>query len=96
MKGSPSKGRSMRPSEALTCVVKGLGSMEDTRWPIPGEVMSELEWALRYGVDLTTEQRLAAASIVTAYKHLVLMPARRRTEYAQAIKTESRRRGQRT
>lgn len=45
-------------------------SFEKMTWPNPRDP-SEVEWALRYGGELTRSQRLVAASFIAAYKQLV-------------------------
>ena len=42
-------------------------------WPAPGEYMDAIEWQLRYSRDplVTIEVRMAAASIIAAYKQMI-------------------------
>lgn len=61
---------------------------DGTVWPridIEGEHEASLEWRLRYG-DPTRSDCLAAASVIGAYRSLVLKPQRRRNEVCTALR----------
>jgi len=43
-------------------------------WPVPGERLDDVEWALRYwsrSIPLPMEDRLLAASVMVAYRSLI-------------------------
>ncbi len=42
---------------------------DDSQWPDSSD--SELEWRLRYVDEVTKSDRLTAASIISAYEHLL-------------------------
>ena len=60
----------------------------DMTWPVPGPVMDDLEYALRYNRDpvLSMETRLAAASIISAYGQLILNPKEKRDQLIRELR----------
>lgn len=75
---------------------KQLGSyirLEDgTIWPDP-LVVGEIEYALRYGPELTREQQLVAAGALEAYHYLLAEPSltmKRRTEKVSLVRRASK------
>ncbi len=73
------KGTLIGPSATYTQVG------EDMTWPSLDQ--GDLERRLRYGVrDDVTDARFKLASIVAAYRELILMPQKRRNEICSAIK----------
>jgi hypothetical protein len=59
---------------------------DGTLWPVPGEELAELEWRMRYGTALLQEDRLAAASVINAYRYLLTATVRRRNTKAKMIR----------
>jgi hypothetical protein len=58
-------------------------------WPVPGERLDQLEYALRYGpkVDgFDMKDRLLAASVIAAYKDLVWSTNARRNEISRELR----------
>jgi hypothetical protein len=53
-------------------------TFDEMVWPIPDKNAGDLEWHLRYATEWTLSDRLAAASIVSAYRALVPSPRRKR------------------
>lgn len=51
-----------------------------TVWPCPGKRMTELEWTLRYTEHPSVSDRLCAASIIAAYRELVMATGERRAK----------------
>lgn len=47
-------------------------------WPAPCERLGDIEYALRYAPEVSKNERLVAASVISAYMHLVRMPERTR------------------
>lgn len=58
----------------------------DSRWPSIGQRLSDLEWTLRYGVP-TRSDLLHAASILNAYRALVLQKAGDRAVIIQELRS---------
>jgi hypothetical protein len=54
-------------------------------WPIPGDELWKLEWALRYGKDMEAV-RYHAASVVAAYAALIRMTDARRRKLVSELK----------
>jgi hypothetical protein len=55
-------------------------------WPVPSERLDELEHTLRYANrPLSTSERLAIASVISAYKALVALPDIRRQEIIREL-----------
>lgn len=63
---------------------------DGTCWPLSeqdgGEHIGLVAWALRYGQDLTKEQRMFASDVIGAYEALLARPAKRRQEIVMAIR----------
>ena len=54
---------------------------DETVWPLPGE----LEWTMRYG-DPTCGERMRAASIISAYKTIILATQKRRNQVVKELR----------
>ena len=64
----------------------------ETAWPLPCEGMDELEWRLRYFPDAATnEEYLAAASIISAYRALVMASGKVRAQTGAELKRRAKR-----
>jgi hypothetical protein len=57
----------------------------DSSWPPVAQELDDLEWRLRYRPP-TPSDCLAAASIVSAYRELVLATRRRREEIVRGLR----------
>jgi len=56
-------------------------------WPVDGQLLADLEWDLRYADDEhALEQRLHAASVVSAYAALLAMSQRDRNAKVAQIR----------
>lgn len=62
-----------------------------TVWPCPGVRMDDLEWRLRYLQlgELTREDALLAASVVSAYRELIMVTGDRRSKVVSQLKREA-------
>ena len=69
--------------------MKFVNPTPDTVWPAVDKKLDELGWRLRYG-DLEGAKRshdeACAAEVVSAYRALVMLPARRRNEVIRALR----------
>jgi hypothetical protein len=54
---------------------------EDTTWPVPDD---ELEWVMRYGH--VVRHRFSAASVLAAYRALIMLPERTRNRRIRDIR----------
>ena len=61
-------------------------SFDGMCWPVPDEQMSDLQWRLRYKQDLAIEDRMRAASIVSAYSDLIRRNQKQRNYIVEKIK----------
>ena len=44
---------------------------DDMTWPVPGEEVADIEWRLRHShAELSTEDRLFVASVLSAYRQM--------------------------
>jgi hypothetical protein len=58
-------------------------------WNLPGEYMSDVEWALRYGQP-TKQQLLYAAGVIEAYRQMVADPEEKRRKVIRALRSAQR------
>lgn len=65
-------------------------SFDEMVWPRPDEAMNALEWRLRYDQVVTAEDRLAAASIVAAYRELIYAPGDKRDAVVRELRAAVR------
>lgn len=54
-------------------------------WPVPGERISQLAWTLAHS-EPTKEDLLVAASVLSAYAHLIKLPQKRRNEIVRELR----------
>ena len=59
--------------------------IDDMTWPVPCRKMDNLEWQLRYGLP-SMEDRLAAASLIAAYKQMIFDPQAKRRMIVSALR----------
>ena len=57
-------------------------------WPTIGQRLLDVEWALRYG-EPTSQDLLFAASILNAYRALVLKTAKDRAEIVRELRADA-------
>lgn len=61
-------------SEGVRVVAGGKYAVFDgMTWPVPGEVVADIEWRLRYSHaagELSKEDRLFVASVLSAYRQM--------------------------
>ena len=62
---------------------------EDMTWPVANEALDELEWRLRYSNDLDRVDALSAASVISAYRHLITCTERKRSHVVRCIKQQT-------
>mgnify|MGYP003577776373 CR=1 FL=1 len=56
-------------------------------WPFPCERLNEVEWRLRYG-EPTQQDRMLAASVMSAYTALIYKTQKERNHIASMLKAE--------
>ena len=59
--------------------------IKDMTWPAPCARMNEIEWQLRFG-ELSRADRVAAASIIAAYRQMVSDPQPKRNMVISALR----------
>lgn len=62
----------------------------DTCWPAVDASLSELEWRLRYAAGAHLSDRLAAASVLDAYRELVNSTEVRRRVVIRALRKQQK------
>lgn len=68
---------------------KSFVSFEGMTWELPGEYMSEVEYALRWGTP-TKQQLLYAASVIAAYRQMIADPEPKRRKVIRALRSAQR------
>lgn len=75
----------------MRLVGKGLHLVRDngTSWPTPGDHPDGgLEWRLRYGSEAQlVKDRFSAASVVEAYRALIMLPQRERNAVIRDLRS---------
>lgn len=62
----------------------------ETCWPAVDPSLSELEWRLRYAESVSLPDRLAAASVLEAYRELVNSTEVRRRVVIRALRKQQK------
>lgn len=55
-------------------------------WPRAGQKLVDLDWRLRYAPDISSSDRLMAASIISAYRALVYKTQKERNEICAELR----------
>src|SRR5687768_4573099 len=95
----PPRASTQRCNQNATCAdtrdsqANGNGayaSFDSMCWPVPGPSLDEIEWRMRWGIDVCSE-RMVAASVLAAYRALVLSPARKRARVVRQLRAAMQR-----
>lgn len=64
--------------------------IDDMTWPAPGDALDDLEWRLRHGDSVArVGAACTAASVVAAYRELVLCPRVKRERIVRALRAQA-------
>jgi len=65
-----------------------MNKSNERKWPALGLELYELEWTLRFGTPVSKEDCLYAASVISAYRELVLCPWPKREMVVRELRKE--------
>ena len=68
---------------------QSFASFDGMTWELPGEYMSDVEYALRWGTP-TKQQLLYAAGVISAYRQMIIDPETKRRKVIQALRSAQR------